>query len=581
MAVQLTWFRLKPSRPDPNASKVTDARRQRLTELVARLSRSEAPLIILPYTAPQGRLNFVRWTRKLIPPLFLFFCLFWGAAFAFFAPSFLPFFAVPVVILATLTIWALPDTRQAPTRTMAVVFWVFMLGLELWPNYLALALPGLPWITMIRLSGIPLSLLLLICVSVSKSFRQETANSLRAAPMLSGLLIAFSVLQLVSVAISKKPFFSLDRFVVDISSWTAIFFVSAYLFRTPGRIERWAYVIWAMTFVLCLEGTAEWRLGHTVWAGHIPGFLKMADDGVADQLARGSVRTGSNAYRVQATSSTALGFGEYLALAMPFVLHFAIAPGYRLLVKIMAVATLPLLLFVLNITDARSGMLGALIALFLSPFLMTMIARRNNPKSMMASAIVIGSPMIMAAAIGGSLFFHRVREKIFGGGAQQSSTDARVVQYHDGLAKIWSHPWGYGIGMGGETLQYYSPAGLLTIDTYYLTIALEYGVVGFLIYYTMIIIGGARAAQLALHSTIANRDYLFLVPISIALLEFFIIKSVFSQQDNHPLIYMMLGAVAAVTARINQDKRAALMKNVPQHQLAGPSRPPPKEMLRT
>ena len=68
---------------------------------------------------------------------------------------------------------------------------------------------------MVRLSGIPLSLLLLICASISSTFRDETADSLKAVPLLSILLVAFSILQLVSVAISKKPFFSLDRFVVE------------------------------------------------------------------------------------------------------------------------------------------------------------------------------------------------------------------------------------------------------------------------------------------------------------------------------------------------------------------------------
>jgi hypothetical protein len=568
MAIEVTKFAQKLPRPNQKKANLQKARLDQLPAFVARHFRRKVPSSInLPYQVPQGRMPVVRWSRRFISPIFLFFCFFWGAAFAFFAPSLLPAFAVPVAILGALTIWALPDTTRAPTGTMAVIFWAFLLGLELWPNYLSLALPGLPWITMIRLSGIPLTLILLVCVSVSSSFRDETAKSIKAVPTLSGLLIAFSILQLVSVAFSGKPFFSLDRFFVGTISWTGIFFVSAYLFRTPGRIERWAYVIWGMTFLLCLEGLAEWRMGHTVWAGHIPSFLKMADNGVADAMAQGSVRSGIGVYRVQATSSTALGFGEYLALAMPFVLHFAIAPSYRPLIRAMALITIPLLIFVLNLTDARSGMIGALMAVMLGPILMALIIRRNRPKSMMASAIAIGSPIVMALAIGASLFFHRIREKILGGGAQASSTAARVIQYHDGVPKILSRPWGYGAGMSGETLQFYSPSGMLTVDTYYLMIALEYGVIGFLIYYTMIAIGIMRAGQLALQINLPNRDYLFLAPITIALLEFLVIKSVFSQQDNHPLVYMMLGGIAALAGRINKDKPSSKCNDVVSSQL--------------
>jgi hypothetical protein len=558
MAIQLKRLGRKPVVDNSEAIRPTKERPKRLPKVEAWPSRREVPMrTIPPYIMLQDRMSAVRWARRFIPLLFIFFSFAWGAAFAFFAPSLLPFFAGPVVVLAALTIWALPDMKSAPTRALAMIFWAFLLGLELWPNYLSLALPGLPWITMIRLSGIPLALVLLICVSISKAFRQETSSSLKAVPLLSGLIIAFSILQLVSVAFSKTPFFSLDRFFAAITSWTVIFFVSAYLFRTPGRIERWAFVIWGMTLLLCLEGLVEWRLGHPVWAGHIPSFLKMADNGVADQVAQGSVRTATGAYRLQATSSTALGFGEYLALAMPFVLHFAMAPGYRFAVRVMALITIPFLLFVLKLTDARSGMLAALMALLLGLVFMAIIARRNNPNSIMASAVVIGSPIVIGVVIGGSLFFHRFREKLLGGGAQQSSTDARAIQYHDGLSKILSHPWGYGIGMSGETLQFYSPGGQLTIDTYYIAIGLEYGVLGFLIYYTTIALGIVRAGQLALQPKLGNRDYILLTPIAIALLEFLVIKSVFSQQDNHPIVYMMLGAVAALAARIKHDEQAA------------------------
>jgi hypothetical protein len=38
-------------------------------------------------------------------------------------------------------------------------------------------------------------------------------------------------------------------------------------------------------------------------------------------------------------------------------------------------------------------------------------------------------------------------------------------------------------------------------------------------------------------------------PLAIALTNFLVIKSVFSQQDNHPVVYMMLGAVVALCNR--------------------------------
>ena len=46
-----------------------------------------------------------------------------------------------------------------------------------------------------------------------------------------------------------------------------------------------------------------------------------------------------------------------------------------------------------------------------------------------------------------------------------------------------------------------------------------------------------------------DRDVAFLAPIAIALINFVAIKAIFSQQDNHPLVFMMLGMAGALIYR--------------------------------
>src|SRR3546814_19920121 len=71
-------------------------------------------------------------------------------------------FRSPVIALGLLVIWALPETDWAPTKTLAWLLIAFLIALPLWPNYLAIALPGMPWITLLRIIGAPMILLLLI-----------------------------------------------------------------------------------------------------------------------------------------------------------------------------------------------------------------------------------------------------------------------------------------------------------------------------------------------------------------------------------------------------------------------------------
>jgi hypothetical protein len=47
-----------------------------------------------------------------------------------------------------------------------------------------------------------------------------------------------------------------------------------------------------------------------------------------------------------------------------------------------------------------------------------------------------------------------------------------------------------------------------------------------------------------------------LIPISVMLLDFIVIKSVFSQQDNHPLVFMALGMLAALLWRIRNSTQS-------------------------
>ncbi|WP_309644147.1 hypothetical protein, partial [Phenylobacterium sp.] len=112
-----------------------------------------------------------------------FFCLVYGFFYALMTPYLFMLFAAPLGVLAMLAIWALPDLRNAPTKTMERFYFAFIVCLVLWPNYLAIALPGLPWITFLRLTGIPMALMLLISISTSKTFRADLSRVLSAAPV--------------------------------------------------------------------------------------------------------------------------------------------------------------------------------------------------------------------------------------------------------------------------------------------------------------------------------------------------------------------------------------------------------------
>lgn len=514
----------------------------------SRRGEASLPTVLVNYKGAHKRRRLALQT--LAVGFVLIFSLFYGAAFALFAPYLMAPLALPLVLLALVVVWALPDSPTAPTRAVGALFYAFVVTLVAWPNYLAVALPGLPWLTLIRLTGFPMAAAFLFCLAMSRDVRSYFGQVIRTSRLPFILIAIFVAIQFITIVFSHHIFSSIQRIIVCEVDWTAVFFICVWLYRRPGGIKIWAGLLWGLGLFVSLIGIWEYKLHRLPWVGHIPGFLKIDEESVQRTLA-GVSRAYTGVFRIESTFGTPLGLSEYIALTFPFVVHFALKGG-RLWVRCAAAATLPLFLFVVILTDSRLGMVGCFLTLVLYPLVIGIEQWRNNPRSLIGPSIVFAYPAAFSTAIVSTFFVGNLRRHIWGTGAQQFSTNSRIEQYNLGLPKILHNPIGYGAGESGYTLGY-APFGMLTIDTYYLAVALEYGVIGFICYYSIIGWCVYSAGATSIFNESDDPDRPFLVPLAISLLNFFIIKSVFSQQDNHPLVFAMMGMVIAACSRIRNS----------------------------
>jgi len=490
-----------------------------------------------------------RWYRPsrswLLVSLLLLFCLIYGFAFAILAPFIVVPFAIPILLLLLLVIWAMPDAAT-PAKTVNFLFFAFFIGLIAWPNYLSISLPGLPWISIIRLTVFPMTLILLYATSVSGEFRETLMRTMSSTPLLWKAVAVLACIETLSVAVSSNPFFSVGKLVVAQTQWTAIFFVSCYVFLTPGRATKWALCIWGLGLWVSVIGIWEDRLGYVPWRNHIPSFF--AIDPMAEAFMAGQQRSALGTHRVQSTFTTSLGLSEFLALTLPFVLHF-LGKGFRWWMRAAAALTIPVVIYTIVISQSRLGLVGSLVTILSFILIWAVRNRRLEPRNPFWTGIVAAYPVIFGAIVASTFLVGRIHARVWGNGPQQFSDQSRVEQYHLGIPKILTHPWGYGIGMGSESLGFADNGGFGTIDSYYILIGLEYGVVGFLIYYGMILLGLYEAGRRSLSSHTLNSESSLLIPIAVTLLNFVVIKSVFAQQDNHSIIFMVLGMLVALIWR--------------------------------
>jgi hypothetical protein len=329
-------------------------------------------------------------------------------------------------------------------------------------------------------------------------------------------------------------------------SCTMVFFVAIHFFSRPGNAARWIRLAWIACMVIAGLGLWEYRLQHVPWAGHIPSFLKI-DDPSIDAIVRGGARYSTHKYRVQSVYSTCLAFAEILALMAPFVIHVALtALDGR--TRLAAVASCILMFFVTVMTDSRLGIVGFVVTGLLYLFYWGVQKWVRQPRSMIGPAIVLGYPALFMLALSATFMVGSIRQHVWGGGAQAASTEARVIQYRMGMPLILHNPFGHGIGQGALTLGF-APYGFLSIDSYFLTVALECGVLGFLVFFGLILVAMVRAFRFEWARIRRGVPATHAVPIGIALTSFFIIKSVFSQIDNLSIVYMMLGMLVALLAQ--------------------------------
>lgn len=505
------------------------------------------PPVLPPYTTPVW--GWQQWLKIIALLTLPVFCVIYGFFYALTTPYLIMFFAAPLGILALVVIWSLPDTDRAPTRTMEKLFFGFFVSLILWPNYIAIALPGLPWITLLRLTGIPMALLLLICVSTSAPFRRQLAEILQTAPLVWKLLAGFIAVQFLTIGLSASPSQSLQKVIVAQTNWTAIFFVACYVFRTPGKIDRYIHVLWFAAVVICGIGLWEGAIQKVPWQGHVPSFFKIDEAQIMlDSMYRG------RAYRVKTIHSTPLGLGEFLALTTPFLLHF-IAGKFPIATRVGAALTLMLFLRVIHSTDSRLGMVGVLLSILLYVLAWGVIRWRRHKSDMLGPLVVLAYPAFFTALMGLTFVSRRIEIMVWGSQATEGSNLAREQQLALGVPKLLKNPFGYGAGQGADTVGWFSGT-FLSIDNYYLAIAIEYGVIGFILYYGLIMYIGSLAAWNGVFTRNSeDKEFDYIIPLGISMAVFFVIKSVFSQQDNHPLVYMMMGMIMALVYRANKPSQ--------------------------
>ncbi|CAM3090908.1 hypothetical protein SPAN111604_03070 [Sphingomonas antarctica] len=503
---------------------------------------------VLPgYRQPKNAL-WIRLRNFIFIGTLIFVGLFYGLMSAIFPVFLYMYMAMPLVIIAGAVIWALPNTDRFPERSIEAFFWIFLFAQLLWPNYIALALPGLPWITINRLVTAPLALLFLYSMSVAPRLRTQIRDVLINTPIVTRCFLGLLALQLFTLPASTEIADSFNKTIDQQIQWNLVFFVSCFVFTKDGRARKFFVLYPWLVIFLCAMSVFEWKQSAVLWADHIPAILAVGDESV-QRVLQGTARAATGIYRVQSIFTTSLNFAEVMAWSTPFFVYWGLY-AKRIPIRVASLLFLAPLFWCIRNTDSRLGAVG-FFATFIVYFGIYGIRRWTRTRG-----DILGPAITLSFPLAGSMFFlatfvsNSFHAIIFGNGAQAASNEGRALQWASLWPKLGSWPFGYGTGRGAETIGSMNLAGVLTIDSYYINLLIEYGVIGFLCWLGIILGSAANAVKWSMRET--SEEARMLTVMATYMIVYFIIKGVLAGDESNAICYMILGMIAGTAWRIKQ-----------------------------
>ena len=448
--------------------------------------------------------------------------------------------AIPVAVLAGVALWMAPDIEANLTKPITKLLFLYLGIILLWPNYIALNLPGLPWISFARLALLPFSIIALYAISTSYNVRSEIADRFRSNKIFARLFIGWIIWQFVMQVVGG--FSSPGRWVNNISAYYLACVVVAWLFIQPEFPIRFKRLVNIAVLITSAITIWEFSLGSVPWAGSIPSFLSL-DPEVLDTLNSSQVRTGQ--YRAVSIFMTAVAYGEFIGIMLPFVV-LTVIQSKGPMRKTLAILMLVLLFIAAYFNNSRTAMVAFVVvpSAFVSMWVWKRFRRPAGKQDLLASAMAYVLPFILLCVAAMVLTIGRIRVRVLGGNAHAASNEGREAQWDMALPVIAKNPFGYGMGTVSQHVPYTNRGGVFTLDSYPINLLVEVGVPGFLLFVGMFACALVMGVLVYLRAETESEEVAGAAALSI--LSFLITRLVLSSETGHQFVYPMMGIILAL-----------------------------------
>lgn len=453
-----------------------------------------------------------------------------------------------VALVGVVLLWALPELRFIPEKQLRIIFCIMVLALLCVPAYFAIDTGVLPWISVRRIFVLVVIILFSLIVAGSKVAREKLIVTLCCNRLLTLFAVGFLIIIFLSIFTSANWPVSMKGLVDGILNWYVPLFACILIVRTEEDVILLLKIIAIAAIIDSLAGLIEFLLQRRYYFDIFPksilNSMLSGNPALREMYYANPFRNGL--YRASSVYTVPLSFGELAAMVAPIGAYF-VFHGRKWSEFALGVLTIVACLLALFCSGARGGYFSFLVAMPTMAIIWIIRYWRFNPYSLISAIMLAFFSFGFAALMGLVMFWRRLHNIVFGGGDTAASTDARFIQWNLAVPHILSNPvTGHGGGMAGELVGYYIPGNPIpSVDSYVITLLVEHGVPGLLLFFGMIACGVWIGVRIYL--TYKSEWASVAGPIACSLIAFAVYRMALSQQENHTLFFLLVGLVFAIS----------------------------------
>lgn len=447
---------------------------------------------------------------------------------------------VQALIIFAVLLWHIPEFESKENRVgLSLLCLSIVLGV-IWPRYALLRFGGFPGISPARIAQFVLLMYWLCAVTKNRYTKNILINAIQEHRFIYIAILSLFAIKAAGVFASELPFLSAKGMVNEaISVYMPLLFTVTFARTDRDIVMIFASIIFAAVLAGVVGGY-EFTVSRNVFIGILD-----VDSEYMRQVFSEKIRAGS--YRLQSTFSHPLTFSEYLVFTTPLVL--ALAFGLRRLMALqLSVLALYLLatVFLVVQSGSRSGV-GVLLLATAGFAVLNGLRKMRFDRSPIAFVtniftvmFFIGVLLLGVTVLSDMLIGKTVREF--------NSALVRLDMWSRGLSAVLDGPiFGYGQDMAATTLGFIEGDGNITIDSYFLSVLVESGLVGLVLY--VLVVGGF--VFYGLKGAISDSLFGWLsLGCSVSLICFASIKAVLSLPHNHGVAMVVAGVALVCSGKM-------------------------------